>query len=164
MPASRPSSPPSRSRATSGRRCGCRTRASATRPGVIWRAYLRWGMAQGIPGIRPDGEVNAAFAGTPDGWLHTVPAMGQRRGSSPIDGDHPAEGHARARRNGPSPRAWAARDWSASCRLAVMAFGRSNDQAVDLARRATALTHGSGLGLDVTTAGRDHRGRVPQGR
>lgn len=83
--------------------------------GVIWRAYLRWGMAQGIPGIRPDGEINAAFAGSPDGWLHTVPAMGQRRGSSPSTVTT-LQGGTLGTPGGPSTRAWAARDWFASCR------------------------------------------------
>ncbi len=37
--------------------------------------------------------------------------------------------------------------------LAVAAFGGQRNTAVDLARRATALTHGSPVGLDVTSAG-----------
>lgn len=76
--------------------------------GVIWRAYLRWGMGQGIAGIQPDGEINAAFADTPDGWLHTVPALGD-------GGERPRRPSPRSRRvsreqpNGRSTRAWGAK-------------------------------------------------------
>lgn len=119
--------------------------------GVIWRAYLRWGMAQGIPGIRPDGLINAAFAGSSDGWLHTVPALGQRRGSSPTTVSILQKGTLGTPER-PVNQSMGCQGLVRVLPLALMSFGRSNDQTVDLARRVTALTHGSGLGLDVTTA------------
>jgi ADP-ribosylglycohydrolase len=108
-------------------------------------------MAQGIPGLCPDGEINSAFTVSPDGWLYTVPALGQRRGSSPSTVTTLQKGMLGTPER-PVNQSMGCQGLVRVLPLALMAFGRSNEQAVDLARRATALTHGSGLGLDVTTA------------
>ncbi|MDF2092577.1 ADP-ribosylglycohydrolase family protein [Knoellia sp. 3-2P3] len=118
---------------------------------VIWRAYLRWGMAQGISGIEPDGDINAAFAGSPDGWLHAVPALGQRRGSSPTTVTTLQKGTLGTPER-PINQSMGCQGLVRVLPLALMALERRNDQAVDLARRATALTHGSPVGLGVTAA------------
>ncbi|GIH11208.1 ADP-ribosylglycohydrolase [Rhizocola hellebori] len=50
-------------------------------PSVVWHAYHRWAVMQGIPGIK---EWHAfADVPWPDGWLAQVSALAIRRGSAP---------------------------------------------------------------------------------
>ncbi|MEV0898240.1 ADP-ribosylglycohydrolase family protein [Actinoplanes sp. NPDC049802] len=47
-------------------------------PSVVWHAYTRWAVMQGIPGFKPRQKEN-----WPDGWLAQVPVLAARRGSAP---------------------------------------------------------------------------------
>ncbi|MGW4501413.1 ADP-ribosylglycohydrolase family protein [Micromonospora sp. NPDC004336] len=47
-------------------------------PSVVWESYRSWATIQGIPGDAVSGE-----GGRPPGWLATVPALAERRGSAP---------------------------------------------------------------------------------
>lgn len=53
-------------------------------PSVVWHAYCRWAAVQGIDpeGIRRQ-WADGTQGGWPDGWLHRVPALGERRGNAP---------------------------------------------------------------------------------
>lgn len=45
---------------------------------MVWHAYTRWAVMQGIPGVQ-----QWKSEGWPDCWLATVPALAVRRGSAP---------------------------------------------------------------------------------
>lgn len=53
-------------------------------PSVVWHAYCRWAVAQGIEieAMRRHWSIGAEQS-WPDGWLAQVPLLGQRRGSAP---------------------------------------------------------------------------------
>lgn len=46
-------------------------------PGMIWYAYNRWAVLQGIAGVKP-----AYGSNPPAGWLAEVPVLRERRGSA----------------------------------------------------------------------------------
>lgn len=117
---------------------------------VIWRAYRRWAMGQGITiaPIAPD----AMPARGSDGWLRHLPALRQRRGSSPSTVAALKSGLPGTPER-PTSHSMGCQGLTRVLPVSVLAFGGRTDQAVDLARRVTALTHGSPVGLDVTAAG-----------
>ncbi|MER7441280.1 ADP-ribosylglycohydrolase family protein [Micromonospora avicenniae] len=47
-------------------------------PGMIWHAYNRWAVLQGIAGVKP-----TYGSDPPAGWLAEVPVLRERRGSAP---------------------------------------------------------------------------------
>ncbi|MFW5473145.1 ADP-ribosylglycohydrolase family protein [Knoellia sp. CPCC 206450] len=119
-------------------------------PDVIWQAYRRWAKGQGIS-IAPTVS-DAAMAGEADGWLKDVSALRERRGSSPSTVTALQSGHPGTPER-PTNQSMGCQGLTRVLPLAVLAFQGRTDQAVDLARRVTALSHGSPVGLGVTAAG-----------
>lgn len=119
-------------------------------PDVIWHAYRRWAKGQGIA-IAPIAS-DAIPSGGTDGWLKDVPALRRRRGNSPSTVAALTSGRLGTPER-PTSHSMGCQGLTRVMPTAVLALGGRTEQAVDLARRVTALTHGSPVGLDVTAAG-----------
>jgi ADP-ribosylglycohydrolase len=117
--------------------------------GVIWRAYRRWAIGQRIPGVAPEGDIGQAFAGAPDGWLCTVPALKQRRGSSPTTVAALKRGII-GTPDRPVSQSMGCQGLVRVLPLALLGLGLARHTAVDLARQTTALTHGNAVALDMS--------------
>ena len=119
-------------------------------PSVIWNAYRRWAKGQGID-IAPVASDAMPSAGM-DGWSEGRLALRRRRGSPPSTVAALKSGMLGTPER-PTSHSMGCQGLTRVMPLALMGFGGRTEQAVDLARRATALTHGSPVGLGVTAAG-----------
>ncbi|MGL4745122.1 MAG: ADP-ribosylglycohydrolase family protein [Dermatophilaceae bacterium] len=120
-------------------------------PRVVWRAYQRWALGQGILVEDIDAPEASALPDL-DGWLAGVPALSQRRGNAPTT--------VVALRSGipgtPERPVSQSMGWHGLARvlpMALLALQQDANYVADRAREVTALTHGSAAGLDVTSAG-----------
>lgn len=118
-------------------------------PGILWRAYRRWATGQGID-LPADATMPFSGPHPPDGWLCHDPALHERRGDAPT-----TVAALRGGRPGTSEQPLtSSMGWHGLVRVLPVAVGATHGHlaTVALAREATALTHGSELGLDVTSA------------
>lgn len=118
-------------------------------PHVIWNAYRRWGAGQGLA---VHGLLDELFTEAPDGWLREVPALRERRGSSPTTVTALTKSAEPGSPERPLNHSMGCQGLVRVLPLAVLGVTSTREAMVDLARRTTALTHGSTVGLDVTAA------------
>jgi len=117
-------------------------------PSVIWRAYCRWGIGQGIDGLHASAMPGSG--GDRSGWLCHVPALRERRGDAP----RTVAALLGGRQGTIAEPLNSSMGWHGLVRTLPLIVGHWRDLRFDpsLTRDVTALTHGSPLALDVSSA------------
>jgi ADP-ribosylglycohydrolase len=120
-------------------------------PSVVWHAYCRWGVLQGVGVHEAHRHWAEGRERWPDGWLAAVPQLRERRGSAPAT--------VAALRQPQQPTADRPVTSSRGCHaltrslpLAALAEGTPADRLADLARDVAALTHGDPQAHRATAA------------
>lgn len=108
-------------------------------PSLVWHSLIRWAHGQGLP-IPTDFEERFADGRQPDGWLHAVPALHQRRGSASATVTAIKTGRMGIR-NEPVTASYGAHALVRS--LTACLYGWQTQKTFDLAADLAALTHGA---------------------
>lgn len=116
-------------------------------PSVIWRAYCRWGVGQRIDGL--DAAKMPGSGGDRSGWLCHVPALQERRGNAPRT-VQALLGRQQGSIEQPLNSSMGWHGLARTLPLTLHSWAAIHDTT--LPRKVTALTHGSPLALDVTSA------------
>ena len=111
--------------------------------GVVWHAYNRWAVMQGLGSPSMDREWAPYAQGEwPDGWLAHVPALSQRRGSAPAT-VKAVTGGVRGTVDAPVTDSAGAHALTRLLPAAAMARVWDRDGLVGQVEEMAALTHGN---------------------
>ncbi|MFE7529202.1 ADP-ribosylglycohydrolase family protein [Kitasatospora sp. NPDC057542] len=118
-------------------------------PSVIWHAYCRWAVLQGIEPDRISERWTRGAGGQwPDGWLAQVPALGERRGSAPAT-VAALTGLTQGTLTQPVTESRGAHALTRSLALGLLQLPAGPDACATVIRETAALTHGAADAQDA---------------